>query len=80
MFLLSEVPLYVFQVRSTATDHFGLVFKAHRLLYHSTLGLRVLKKKKNLDFGGVEDQRHFFRELPCGAVVSLLFLLHHSQA
>jgi len=24
----------------------GLVFKAHRLLYHSTLGLRVLKKKK----------------------------------
>jgi len=24
----------------------GLVFKAHRLLYHSTLGSRVLKKKK----------------------------------
>jgi len=24
----------------------GLVFKAHRLLYHSTLGLSVLKKKK----------------------------------
>ena len=24
----------------------GLVFKAHRLLYHSTLGLRVKKKKK----------------------------------
>jgi len=23
----------------------GLVFKAHRLLYHSTLGLRVIKKK-----------------------------------
>ena len=23
-----------------------LVFKAHRLLYHSTLGLRVMKKKK----------------------------------
>jgi len=23
-----------------------LVFKAHRLLYHSTLGLRVIKKKK----------------------------------
>ena len=22
----------------------GLVFKAHRLLYHSTLGLRVIKK------------------------------------
>ena len=24
----------------------GLVFKAHRRLYHSTLGLRVIKKKK----------------------------------
>jgi len=24
----------------------GLVFKAHRLLYHSNLGLRVIKKKK----------------------------------
>jgi len=24
----------------------GLVFKAHRLSYHSTLGLRVIKKKK----------------------------------
>jgi len=24
----------------------GLVFKAHRLVYHSTLGLRVIKKKK----------------------------------
>jgi len=24
-----------------------LVFEAHRLLYHSTLGLRVMKKKKN---------------------------------
>ena len=25
----------------------GLAFKAHRLLYHSALGLRVIKKKKN---------------------------------
>jgi len=25
----------------------GLVFKAHRRLYHSTLGLRVIKEKKN---------------------------------
>ena len=24
----------------------GLVFKAHRLLYHSTLGLKIIKKKK----------------------------------
>jgi len=28
----------------------GLVFKAHRLLYHSTLGLRVIKKKKKKYF------------------------------
>jgi len=26
----------------------GLVFEAHRLLYHSTLGLRVIKKKKTV--------------------------------
>jgi len=26
----------------------GLVFKAHRLVYHSTLGWRVIKKKKSL--------------------------------
>ena len=26
----------------------GLVLKAHRLLYHSTLGLRVIKKNKNI--------------------------------
>ena len=26
----------------------GLVFKAHRILYHSTLGLRVIKKKNEV--------------------------------
>jgi len=26
----------------------GLVFKAHRLLYHSTLDVRVIKKKKKV--------------------------------
>ena len=30
----------------------GLVFKAHRFVYHSTLGSRVIKKKKK-DRGGV---------------------------
>ena len=30
----------------------GLVFKAHRLLYHSTLGSRVTKTKKTLREGG----------------------------
>jgi len=29
----------------------GLVFKAHRLVYHSTLGLRVINKKKVEGFG-----------------------------
>jgi len=28
----------------------GLVFKAHRLVYHSTLGLRVIKQKKVYGF------------------------------
>ena len=27
----------------------ALIFKAHRLLYHSTVGLRVIKKKKGRD-------------------------------
>ena len=27
----------------------GLVCKAHRLVYHSTLGLRVIKKKKTCE-------------------------------
>ena len=30
----------------------GLVLKAHRLLYHSNLGLRVIEKKKKLVEGG----------------------------
>jgi len=29
----------------------GLVFKAHRLVCHSTLGLRVIRKKKKLVVG-----------------------------
>ena len=28
----------------------GIVFKAHRLLYHSTLGLRVIKKKTKVTY------------------------------
>jgi len=46
----------------------GLVCKAHGLLYHSTLGLRVLKKKKKM------------RDLPGFAssckLLFLLLLLH----
>jgi len=33
----------------------GLVFKAHRLVYHSTLGWRVIKKKKYRKKRGIED-------------------------
>ena len=33
----------------------GLVFKAHKMLYHSTLGLRVMTKKKK-DPGGEEEE------------------------
>ena len=29
----------------------GLVFKAHRRLYHSTLGLRVIKRQKKIAIG-----------------------------
>ena len=32
----------------------GLVFKSHRLVFHSTLGWRVLKKKKKVEQGGAE--------------------------
>jgi len=32
------------------------LFKAHRLLYHSTLGLRVIKKKKMRGWGNLEGQ------------------------
>jgi len=35
----------------------GLVFKAHRLLYHSTLGWRVIKKKKGSEGEGAGADR-----------------------
>ena len=55
---MSEVSLYVdlrhwpisgevrLKKRPLLVCRGGLVFKAHRLVYHSTLGLRVIKKKK----------------------------------
>jgi len=30
----------------------GLEFKAHRLVYHSTVGLRVMKKQKKYELAG----------------------------
>ena len=44
----------------------GFVFKAHRLLYHSTLGVRViLKKRRSLD-PGPETGPGFASALPGG--------------
>ena len=34
----------------------GLVFKAHGLSYHSTLGLREIKKKKRIRVLGARDR------------------------
>jgi len=49
--------------RPLGTSRFrgGLVFKAHRLLYHSILGWRVIKKKKKGTFRSAPEPRgnHF---------------------
>ena len=42
----------------------GLVFKAHRWLYHSTLGSRVIKKKRRLTEASLKENSHLsFRAL-----------------
>jgi len=64
----------------------GLVFKAHRLLYHSTLGLRILKKKKKNSErfkGQGPDSRPGFRHnsLTLAELFTLLLLLlYYSQS
>jgi len=59
VFLMSEIPLYCRQHRPLQTDRSrgidGLVFKAHRLVFHSTLGSRVIKKKKRR---GIDAGKH----------------------
>jgi len=48
----------------------GLVFKAHRLVYHSTPGSRVIKKKEEDLRGrvdGVEAVEHMAHDLVAGA-------------
>jgi len=45
----------------------GLVFKAHRLLYHSTLGLRVIKKKRRT----LNPTRFAMTDDDCPALVAL---------
>ena len=45
----------------------GLVFKAHRLLYHSTLALRVIQNKGYLvvrDVGAREGRMHHVNQVP----------------
>ena len=44
----------------------GLVFKAHRLLYRSTLGLSVIKKKKK------EEAHHDVDRVPAEALLGIL--------
>ena len=46
-------PLLTRICRQVATETLGgLVYKAHRLVYHSTLGWRVIKQKKKRPFSG----------------------------
>jgi len=44
----------------------GLVFKAHSLLYHSTLGLRVIKKKKKKTWVDAAKRKRRGDETPSG--------------
>jgi len=55
----------------------GLVFKAHRLVYHSTLGLRVIKKKKNLrdDLSRVVDEHRAVENLVLTVLIVALTVL-----
>ena len=54
LFFMSEVPLYLQRrsrnrlswAKSACQVPGGIVFKAHRWLYHLTLGSRVIHKKK----------------------------------
>jgi len=41
----------------------GLVFEAHRLVYHSTLGLIIIKKKKDVIIQSLSQLHTFPKEL-----------------
>ena len=43
----------------------GLEFKAHRLLYHSTPGLRVLRRKKKISFANTYNLHTEFQSNYC---------------
>jgi len=52
----------------------GLVFKAHGLLYHSTLGLKVIKKKK------LAPVKRFVLRVSRVQINLFFLLLYYSQA
>jgi len=60
--LASADPLMEVEPQNVKRFRGGLVFKAHRLLYHSTLGLRVIKKKKESQTRGSKRCRDGLRE------------------
>ena len=46
--LISEVTLFAVSIEMCSGTEAVSCFKAHRRLHHSTLGLRVMKKKKTI--------------------------------
>ena len=54
----------------------GLVFKAHRLLYHSTLGVGVIKKRRSKDAGTLQSDRY---SSSAGNVFGYQNIRHSSQ-
>ena len=40
--------VWVLRLRNVQRFRGGLMFKAHKLLYHSNLGLRVIKKRRRV--------------------------------
>ena len=64
--ILSSCGWLVERCRNVQRFRSGLVFKAHRIVYHSTLGLRVIRKKKKNTAGAgrrhPRQQREFFMD------------------
>ena len=56
----------------------GLAFKAHRFLYHSTLGIRVIKKKK-LPTGGEQPRLTWAQPRQVAKVEDLQGYLAHKK-
>ena len=54
----------------------GLAFKAHRLVYRSTLGWRVMKKKKRRSPNSKATDLEFHAQLGDGALEGLRILVY----